>query len=212
MRPINLSLTFSGMLLALMSAPDLAHAQPATHPGVSLTTGIALTSQYDDETHLGRGVLLSVGVSSLVWDHVRVEGELALARHHRDKGALEVTGTPLTGTARAAWMFGSRTSAVRPFVSAGVLVMHSRGDWVQTYLVPSANGAPVVGSVDRRTWRVTTPGFETGLGIDVRGKGRMWWRPDVRFSATTGDSGYTPGVTTLETPILAVRAGLTVLW
>jgi hypothetical protein len=145
-------------------------------------------------------------------DHLRVEGELSLARHHRDAGALEVTGTPVTGTARAAWMFGSRTSAVRPFVSVGGLLTHSRGDWVYTSSLPGPNGAPVVGSVDRRTWRYTKPGFETGLGIEVRGKGRMWWRPEVRFSGTTGDSRYTPGVSTLETPILAVRAGLTVLW
>jgi len=98
MRPINLSLTFSGMLLALMSAPDLAHAQPATHPGVSLTTGIALTSQYDDETHLGRGVLLSVGVSSLVWDHLRVEGDWR---------------SPAITATRARWRSRARRSPVR---------------------------------------------------------------------------------------------------
>jgi hypothetical protein len=212
MRTTTYSRLFPAVLLTLLAAPGLAYAQAAPPSALSLTTGIALTSQYDDETHLGRGVLLSVGVSSLVSDHLRVEGDLSLARHHRNEGALEITGTPFTATARAAWMFGSRTSSVRPFVSAGVLVMHSRGDWVYTSSVPGPNGAPVVGQVDRRTWQFTKPGFETGLGMEVRGKGRMWWRPEARFSGTTGDSRYTPGVSTLETPILAIRAGLTVLW
>ena len=212
MRTITYSHSFPALLLTLLAAPGLAYAQSAPPPALSLSTGIALTSQYDDETHLGRGVLLSVGVSSLVSDHLRVEGDLSLARHHRDEGALEITGTPVTGTARVAWMFGSRTSRVRPFVSAGVLVMHSRGDWVYSSSLPGPNGAPVVGQVDRRTWQFTKPGFETGLGMEVRGTGRMWWRPEARFSGTTGDSRYTPGVSTLETPILAVRAGLTVLW
>ena len=212
MRTTTNALTFAGLLLSLLATPRLTHAQPATSPGLSLTTGIALTSQYDDETHLGRGVVLSLGASSLVVDRLRVEGELSVGRHHRNKGALEITGTPITGTARAAWMFGSRNAAARPFVSVGVLLLHSRGDWVYTTSLPGPNGAPVVGQVDRRTWRYTKPGFETGLGIDLRGTGRMWWRPEVRFSGTTGDSGYTPGVSTLESPIIAVRAGLTVLW
>jgi hypothetical protein len=212
MRTTTSTLTVTGLLLSLLATPHLTHAQTATPSGLSLTTGIAVTSQYDDETHLGRGVILSLGASSLVVDRVRLEGEISVGHHRRDEGALEITGTPIAATARAAWMFGSRASAARPFVSAGVLLLHSRGDWTYTTSLPGPNGAPVVGQVDRRTWRYTKPGFETGLGIDLRGKGRMRWRPEVRFSGTTGDSGYTPGVSTLETPIIAVRAGLTVLW
>jgi len=211
MRTNSDTIALSGLLLILL-LPGLAHAQAVTKSRISLTTGIALTSQYDDETHLGRGPLLSVGASSVAMEHVRLEGELSIARHHRDRGALIVTGTPITGTARVAWVFGSRTWAVRPFVSAGVLLVHSRGDWVQSHTVPGPGGAPVPGAVDRRTWSLTKPGFETGLGIEIRGKGRLWWRPEARFSGTSGDSDYTPGRSTLETPILAVRAGVTVLW
>ncbi len=212
MRTTPYSRSFPAVLLTLLAAPGFAYAQAGTPSALSLTTGIALTSQYDDETHLGRGAVVSVGASSLVMDRLRLEGELAVGRHHRNKGALEITGTPITGTARAAWMFGSRNSTVRPFISAGVLVLHSRGDWVYTSFLPGPNGAPVVGQVDRRTWQYTKPGFETGLGMEVRGKGRMWWRPEARVSGTTGDSRYTPGVSTLEPPIIAVRAGLSVLW
>jgi hypothetical protein len=206
------TIALPGLLLTLLALPGLAHAQSAGPSRLSLTTGVALTSQYDDETHLGRGLLLSVGASSVVMEHLRIEGELSIARHHRDKGALVVTGTPITGTGRVAWVFGSRTSAVRPFVSAGALLVHSRGEWVQSHMVPGPGGAPVEGAVDRRTWSLTKPGFETGLGMEIRGKGRMWWRPEARFSGTTGDSDYMPGRSTLESPILAVRAGLTVLW
>jgi hypothetical protein len=199
MRTATDSLTYSATLLLLLFAPAHTLAQTAEPARVSLTTGIALTSQYDDETHLGRGVLLSVGVSSVVAAHLRLEGELSFARHHRDAGTLAVTGTSVTGTARAAWMFGSTTWAARPFVSVGALLVHSQGDWVQA-------------AEERRTWRLTKPGVETGIGLEIRGKGRLWWRPEARFSSTTGDSRYQPGRTTLESPILAVRAGLTVLW
>lgn len=198
--------------LTLTCSPRLAHAQTAPAARLSVTTGIALTSQWDDETHLGRGVLLSVGAGSVVKERVRLEAEVSFARHHRDAGTLETTGTPLVGTARAAWLFGSPNSSVRPFASAGVMLTHSRGDWVQTTLVPGPGGGPVVGSVDTRSWRFTKPGFETGLGLEIRGKGQMWWRPEVRFSATTGRSEYRPGMDLLEIPLIAVRGGVTVLW
>jgi hypothetical protein len=171
-----------------------------------------MTSQWDDENHLGRGVLLSIGVGSVLKDRLRVEGEVSLARHRRDAGTLEVTGTPVVGTARAAWLFGSSRSRVRPFVSAGAMLTHSRGDWVQTSLVPGPGGPPVVGGVEQRTWRFTKPGFETGLGVEIRGRDRMWWRPEVRFSGTTGNRNYEPGADLLETPLLAVRGGVAVLW
>lgn len=200
------------LFLALVAAPGTAHAQAPSPSHLALTTGIAMTSQWDDETHLGRGVLLSLGVGSVLKDKLRLEAEVSIARHHRNLGTLETTGTPVVGTARAAWLFGSPQSSVRPFVSAGVMLTHSRGDWVQTSFVPGPGGAPVVGTVEERTWRVTKPGFETGLGLEIRGRGHMWWRPEVRFSGTTGNRDYQPGVDTLEIPLLAVRAGVTVLW
>lgn len=200
------------MLLALVGTPSAVHAQAPTPSHISVTTGIAMTSQWDDETHLGRGVLLSLGAGSVVRDRLRLEAEVSLARHHRNAGTLETTGTPVVGTARAAWLFGSSRSRARPFVSAGVMLTHSRGDWVQTSFVPGPGGAPVVGSIEERQWRITKPGFETGLGVEIRGKGRMWWRPEVRFSGTTGNRDYRPGIDLLEIPLIAVRGGVTVLW
>jgi hypothetical protein len=200
------------VFLALVVAPRTAHAQSPPPSHLALTTGIAMTSQWDDETHLGRGVLLSLGVGSVLRDRLRLEAEVSLARHHRNAGTLETTGTPVVGTARAAWLFGSSRSRARPFVSAGVMLTHSRGDWVQTPLVSGPGGAPVVGTVEQREWRFTKPGFETGLGVEIRGRGRMWWRPEVRFSGTTGYDTYQPGVNTLEIPLIAVRGGVTVLW
>lgn len=200
------------ILLALAWASTSASAQTPPSSGLSLTTGIAMTSQWDDETHLGRGVLLSVGATTVIKDRLRVEGEVSLARHHRDLGMLETTGTPVVGTARAAWLFGSSRSRVRPFVSAGAMLTHSRGDWVHTALVPGPGGPPVVGGVESRSWRFTKPGFESGVGFEIRGRGRMWWRPEVRFSGTTGYRDYQPRVDTLELPLLAVRGGVTVLW
>jgi hypothetical protein len=199
-------------LFSLFAGASVAAAQPAGAPRISITTGIAMTSQWDDETHLGRGVLLSVGATTVVKDRLRVEGEVSLARHHRDLGALETTGTPVVGTARAAWLFGSSQSRVRPFVSVGAMLTHSRGDWVQTMLVPGPGGPPVVGSVEEHSWKFTRPGFETGLGVELRAKGRIWWRPEVRFSGTTANNGYRAGGSVLETPLIAVRGGVTVLW
>lgn len=193
------------VLLFLVAAPSTMHAQ-------ALFTGIAMTSQWDDETHLGRGVLVSLGVGSVLKDRLRLEAEVSIARHHRNRGTLETTGTPVVGTARAAWLFGWSQSSVRPFVSAGGMLTHSRGDWVQTSFVPGPGGAPISGPIEERTWRLTRPGFEAGLGVEIRGKGRMWWRPEVRFSATTGHRNYQPGVDLLEIPLIAVRGGVTVLW
>lgn len=200
------------IFLILVAAPSTVHAQSPSPTHLALTTGIAMTSQWDDETHLGRGVLLSLGVGSVLKDRLRLEAEVSLARHHRNAGTLETTGTPVVGTARAAWLFGSSSSRARPFVSAGVMLTHSRGDWVQTSLVPGPGGGPVVGTVEEREWRITKPGFETGLGVEIRGKGRMWWRPEVRFSGTTGNRNYQPGADLLEIPLIAVRGGVTVLW
>lgn len=195
------------------SAPALVFAQPsAPPPRLSLTTGISLTSQWDDETHLGRGVLVSVGVTRPFADRFRWEAELSLARHHRDSGYLEATGTPMVGTARVAYLFTSQEKSVRPFVSAGLALTHHRGHFLSKHLVAGPGGFSMDGTEERADWRLTKPGWEAGLGIELRGNGRMWWRPEVRMGATQGNRDYAPGVDTLEAPILTIRGGLVVGW
>lgn len=202
-------------LFAFGLSSQAAQAQPPSDRRVTLLTGLALTSQTDDETNLGRGVLIAAGVTGMVTRRLRVEGEVAVGRHERsgpDAGALEATGTPITGTARVAWLFGATTSPVRPFVSGGLLLLHSRGEFRSISHVPGPDGLPRPGPMTSRTWRITEPGWEAGLGVEVGRPGRMRWRPEARLSISRGHRDYRPGVDVLETPIITVRGGLTVSW
>lgn len=205
--------TAATISLLLTCVPALARAQatpPA--PAPSLTTGLSFTSQWDDETHLGRGVLVSVGVTRPFASRFNWEAELSLARHRRDSGYLEATGTPVVGTGRVAYFFASPTKSVRPFVSAGLTLTHHRGYFVWKEITPGPDGFPMEGADIRKDWRLTKGGGEIGLGMDIRGKGRVWWRPEVRIGATQGNRDYAPGVDTLEAPILTIRGGLVVGW
>jgi len=199
------------LLLTCVPALALAQATPPA-PALSLTTGLSFTSQWDDETHLGRGVLVSVGVTRPFASRFNWEAELSLARHRRDSGYLEATGTPIVGTGRVAYFFTSQARPVRPFVSGGLTLTHHRGYFVWKEIIPGPGGLPVEGADIRKDWRLTKGGWEIGLGMDMRGKGRMWWRPELRVGATQGNSDYAPGVDTLEAPILTIRAGLVVGW
>ncbi len=200
-------------LLSLVPATTLAqptHTTNATH--TTYITALAVTAQTDDETNLGRGFLVGVGAARMVHDHVRLEGELSVGRHHRQSGYLEATGTPIVGTMRAAWLLGSRTSDARPFISVGPLLLHTRGEFRTRSYLPGPDGHPIEGPFEYQSWRLTKLGMELGMGVELRGKGRMWWRPELRVSGTQGNRDYSPGIDTLEAPILTLRGGLTVLW
>ncbi|MCC7044210.1 MAG: hypothetical protein IT183_10120 [Acidobacteria bacterium] len=208
-------LTLALVLTAIVRYPATAAAQAPASDGVRPITGLAVTTQYDDETHLGRGAQVSGGASMLAGSRVRIEGEAALGRHWRggpSAGQLEATGTAFTGTARAALLFGSASSQVRPFVSGGLLVLHSRGEFRSTSFVPGPDGRPIEGPETRTAWRLTKPGWEAGAGFEVGRAGRPIWRPEVRLVVTQGNDEYEPGADTLEAPLLALRGGLTVIW
>lgn len=175
-----------------------AVSSPADAQTVRLTTGLAVAGHWDDETHLGNGVLMAAGVSMLPHDKVRVEAELAIGRHNRDSGYLQATGTPITGIVRAALRPGGSQWRARPFLSVGGMILHSRGEFSS------------VGQV--QPWRVTEPGMEFGAGVEIRGGNRMWWRPEVRLSGTRGQDNFTPGRSALELPVMSIRTGLTVIW
>jgi hypothetical protein len=209
------SLALGCTLTAITLCPVPAAAQGPRPDGIRLITGLGLTTQYDDETHLGRGAQVSGGVAMLAGPRVRLEGEAAVGRHWRGgpgAGQLEATGTLLTGTARAALLLGSTSSHVRPFVSGGLLVLHSRGEFRSRSFFPGPDGLPIEGPETRRPWRLTKPGWEAGAGVELGQAGRPIWRPEVRFVVTQGNDDYQPGVDALEAPILALRGGLTVIW
>lgn len=207
----RLALT-SSLLLLLTLVPVSGLAQPATTTRPALLAGVAVTAQTDDETNLGRGLLVAVGAATMVHDNVRLEGEVSVGRHHRQSGYLEATGTPFVGTVRASWLLGSPASKARPFVSAGPLLLHTRGEFRTRSYVAGPNGMPIEGPFATQAWRLTKLGMELGLGVEVRGKGRVWWRPELRVSGTQGNRDYSPYIDTLEAPILTLRGGFSVLW
>jgi hypothetical protein len=208
--PLSLLLSVPAPLLGQSPAAAPVHTPVAGH--ISLTTALALTSQWDDETHLGNGPLVAVGVAILPHEAFRLEAEVSLARHHRNSGYLEARGTPVVITGRAAWRIGPSRWAVRPFLSAGGTLTHTRGEFIVSSTIPGPDGRPIDGPRETRRWRATEPGIEFGLGAEMRGRGRLWWRPEVRISGTRATPGYDPGFDTIELPILAIRAGLTVIW
>lgn len=200
------------LILLLSLVPVHALAQSSPSPGLSRFAGVAATTQTDDETHLGRGLLGAAGVGIGLHANVRIEAEVSVGRHHRQSGYLDATGTPVVGTLRATWLLGSPTATVRPFVSAGPMLMHTTGEFRVRSVVPGPDGWPVEGPITTRGWRVTTPGVELGLGVEIAGTRRLWWRPEIRVSGTRAKRDYDPFNDVLEVPILTLRGGLSVIW
>lgn len=211
MKPSLASTILTLAVAAGLPAPASAQAPPLTNR-LSLAAGVSVTTQSDDETHLGSGPLLSIELSRPFARRFQWEGELSIARLRRDSGYLAATSTPVVGTARVTYFFLSPTSKARPFVSAGVALTRHRGHFIWTHSIPGPGGRPIEGPQERHDWRLTKPGWESGLGVELRGNGRMWWRPEVRLGATQGNRDYAPGVDTLEAPILTIRGGLVVGW
>jgi hypothetical protein len=206
------SIAVLGLTLSL-TVPALTQAQSSAELSrFSVTAGLSLTTQTDDETNLGAGPLISVGVRQSFAGRFQWEAELSVARLRRDSGYLAASSTPIVGTGRLTYFFVSPERRGRPFVSAGASLTHHRGHFVWTHIIPGPGGLPVEGPSERHDWRLTKPGFEAGLGIELRGAGRLWFRPELRVSATTGNSAYRPGFDTLEAPILAIRGGLVIGW
>jgi hypothetical protein len=188
---MNTRTTFFILALAI-GLPHTAFAQ-------TFMAGVSLSTQTDDETNLGSGPLVSFGVSQPLARRFKWDAEVSVARLHRDSGYLRSTSTPVVATARLAYLFTAPERRVRPFVSFGLAVTHHRGSFVWP---------------DNRhtTWRLTKPGWETGAGIEVQGRGRITLRPELRLGMTQGNADFSPGVDTLEAPVITLRAGLVILW
>ncbi len=115
----------SGTVAVLVFAVVVGGAPAARAQTIFGGAGVA--SVWDDETFLGRGLMVSGGVAQPLGRHAAVEGEVAFARHRRDSGYLAAEGTPIVGTARLAWLFQPPESRARVFASAGASVVHSTG-------------------------------------------------------------------------------------
>ncbi len=196
-----------GWLLASGSA---ALAQTADTGSVRLFGGAGWLSLWDDETMLGRGVLINGGIALPLAAGLSLEGEIAGAGHTRDAGYLAARGTPLLAVGRAAFHFRHSAATARPFASAGVGVLHSTGRFTTRSIVPDDRGFPVEGPSTHRDWSLTQPALELGAGVSIRSAPRLSIRPEFRWTVTGAGS---PGaVRTLEPPLLMMRAGVTIEW
>ena len=198
------------LTLALPGAVADAGAQvPRSDPvdGVQVFGGVGLASLWDDETFLGRGLLLSGGVAVPLGSHAIVEGELAWASHHRDSGYLAADGTPIIGMARLSWLFRPAAARVRPFAGAGLGVVHSTGFLTTRTTLLGPNGFPIDGPSIRTDWSLTQPAVEFGAGVTVASGERLWFRPAFRWTSTTSQSRGA-----LEPPLWLPRFDLTIGW
>lgn len=186
--------------LLLFGATTRSSAQTIAglHDGsLHLTVGGAWTSMWDDESHLGGGALVSGGVEKVLGSHAFVEAELAAGHHHRDAGYLIADGTPILGVGRLAYRFGSPGSAVRPFASAGLGLVHSAG--TLTWRGPAGQ---------TRDWSITSVPYEIGAGVSIATRRSIAIGPEFRWMGIGGSGSRT----LLEQPMLMLRAGVTLEW
>lgn len=198
------------LTLVMLGATSEVRAQaPRSDAGKRLrvTAGVGMATVWDDETFLGRGLLLSGGIAKPVGSHAVVEGELSWSSHHRDSGYLAADGTLIIGMGRLSWLFRSANSRVRPFASAGLGVVHSTGFLTSRSSLVGANGFPIAGPSIRTDWSLTDPAVELGTGVTIAAGERISFRPAVRWTSTTQSSRGA-----LEPPLWLPRLELTVGW
>ena len=201
MRNVTAGVVVSAMVLVGMASGVEAQI---------LTAGAGWTTGWDDETNLGKGVLVSGGIAQPLGRHLAVEGEVSWARQLRDSGYLAAVSTPLIGTARLAYLFQGPESRARAFASAGLGLVHSTGHFTSRTILPGPGGFPVEGPSTEREWSMTQPAFELGAGVAIKAGETLSFRPEVRWTSTT--STNRPSVSTLEPPLWMIRTGVTVEW
>lgn len=206
-RPASVLVALTSVMLGATAEVRAQAPDSNAMDGWRVIAGAGLASLWDDETFLGRGVLLSGGVAKPIGSHAVVEGELAWASHHRDSGYLAADGTPIIGMARMSWLFRSNASRVRPFASAGLGVVHSTGFLTTRTVLLGANGFPIEGPSSRTDWSLTQPAVEFGAGVTVASGERLSFRPAFRWTSTTLQSRGP-----LEPPLWLPRFELTVGW
>ena len=196
----------AGVIVGVMVLSGMAaRAQAQTVFG-----GAGWTSGWDDETKLGKGVVVSGGVAQPLGRHLSVEGEVSWARQLRDSGYLAAQGTPLIGTARLAYLFQRPERRARAFASGGLSVVHSTGHFTTRTILPGLGGFPAEGPSTRSDWSLTRPAFELGGGVSIKSGDRIAFRPEMRWTSTISDDAASRS--TLEPPLWILRAGVTVGW
>jgi len=196
----------AGVIVSVM----VLSAIPARVQAQTVFGGAGWTSGWDDETNLGKGVVVSGGVAQPLGRHLSVEGEVSWARHLRDSGYLAAEGTPLIGVARLAYLFQPPKSRGRAFASGGLSVVHSTGHFTTRTILPGPGGFPVDGPSTRSDWSLTKPAFELGGGVSIKSGDRLAFRPEVRWTSTIHDDASSRS--TIEPPLWILRAGVTVEW
>jgi opacity protein-like surface antigen len=196
----------AGVIVSVMVLSGTATAVQAQ----TVLGGAGWTSGWDDETNLGKGMLVFGGVAHSLGRHVSVEGEVSWARHLRDSGYLAAAGTPLVGTGRLAYLFQPPGSRTRAFASAGLALVHSTGHFITRTILRDPGGVPIDGPSIRSDWSLTKPAFELGGGVSIKSGDRLAFRPEVRWTSTSGNDVSSPS--TLEPPLWILRAGVTVEW
>jgi len=176
----------------------------------TMIAGAGWTTGWDDETNLGKGVLVSGGIAQPLGRHLAVEGEVSWARQLRDSGYLAAVGTPLIGTARLAYFFQGPESGARAFASAGLGLVHSTGHFTTRTILPGPGGFPVEGPSIQREWSLTQPAFELGAGVAIKSGDRLSFRPELRWTSTTSSNRRSGS--TLEPPLWMIRTGVTIEW
>jgi hypothetical protein len=207
MKPILVVLT-----LSVLFRPTGLGAQPidpAVSRSLSLFGGAGWMSLWDDETFLGNGALVAVGVSKPIVSHLAVEGEVAWASHHRDAGYLSADGTPLIAAARVLYVFRSAMARVRPFAGAGLGLLHSAGYLTTQSVVRGPGPVPVSGPSVRRDWSFTDPAVEFGAGVIINAGDRAFVRPAFRWTSVSSTSRPR---SLLEPPLWMPRIDVTIGW
>lgn len=181
----------------------LARAQASPGAVTMLSAGGGWSSVWDDETHLGRAVAVSLGGGTLRGGHLLLTGTFDTAAHTRDSGYLRTDDTTHAGFARATYLFRKDDARVRPVAGVSVGLIHASGTHItQTFVLN--NGVIVRGPDEQRTWHVTRPAYDLHTGARVRLSDRFALRPEARWRSTWG--GSTGGE--IELPLLSIQTML----
>ncbi len=167
---------------------------------IAVTAGVAVGGHWDDESFLGRGPTGVVGATVAITRQVSVEAETGYAVYERNAGALESHGHSTHIATRLSVALGPDRWAVRPFVSGGALWDTASGHFIT---------ADVEGRPTRRNWHAPmSRSWEAGAGLEIRATSRLTIRPEARWSISADNTVHS----TIEAPVLALRAGVTAVW
>lgn len=191
-----------GLLAAALLAGSAAQAQT-----VAVSGGAGLGQLWDDETRLGRGLVVAGGLSTMVRDRLQVGGTVDWLSHERTLTYLGVDGDAIGVLGRASYVFGPPQASVRPIAGGGLGMLHSTG----TLRTP-ALGAPPGPTVPMTAtdWSLTRALWEAHGGLRIAAGPRLTVQPEMRWRSTFGSGGVKPG--SIEPPLLGVQGLVLVEW